>query len=355
MDRLREWFFIVVVSVPISVGLWKVSQSREPATGSRMSDAELENVRPSRGVSVSKLIVLNERRQLITNLRGCTFGGESLQIHELSGRTEPGFLDLSVDFIYALAPAHDESHVLVAASDGRAVWVSLQSSEMTTLWRCPHQDQIHSATVSHRPMRAILGMDSGNVIVCDPTGENPTIGWKAHAGSIADLQVSPDGTELLTVSHDQTLAVWNLSNLREVTRLKCVNHPLMLGRWIPNQRRVLTTGILDDTIRLWDLATGEQSTFLSPSPLPIQALAVNSRGTLLAVGGMEKIITLWDLATGARLGEMSGHEHAISQLQFSQDSETLISGGRDGLIFVWETNTCRPLKRIECRHQFETI
>jgi hypothetical protein len=314
MDRLRERFLIVIVAVPISFGLWKVSQSLGPPAGSLMSDAELENARPSHGIAVSKLIVLNERRQLITNLHGGACAGESLRVHDLAERTQPGLIDVSAELIYALAPAPDESHVLVATSDGRTVWVSLQSSEMSTLWNCAHKDQIDSATVSHCPTQAILGMNSGVVIVCDPSGENPPIGWKAHAGPISDLQVSADGTELLTVSRDQTLAVWNLSSLREVTRLRCKDHPLMLGRWIPNQRRVLTTGILNGTISLRDLSTGKQTARIFPSPQPIQALAVNARGTMLAVGGMEKVITLWDLETGARLGDLSGHEHAISQL-----------------------------------------
>lgn len=57
----------------------------------------------------------------------------------------------------------------------------------------------------------------------------------------------------------------------------------------------------------------------------IQALALDSKGGLIATGGRDQLIRLWDLATGMPIRTLEKHRLPIAGLAFSPDGESLVS------------------------------
>ena len=78
-----------------------------------------------------------------------------------------------------------------------------------------------------------------------------------HANLVTSGAFSPDGTYVLTGSHDQTALLWDVATGRELRRF--VGH----GLWItavaysPDGQYALT-GSMDRTARLWNIATGHE-------------------------------------------------------------------------------------------------
>jgi hypothetical protein len=66
----------------------------------------------------------------------------------------------------------------------------------------------------------------------------------------------------------------------------------------------------------------------------------------LASGGQDQTIRLWDLATG-QARELRGHEGSLAALAYSADGKRLVSGGRDGLVLLWDATAGRLLRRFE--------
>lgn len=64
---------------------------------------------------------------------------------------------------------------------------------------------------------------------------------------------------------------------------------------------------------------------------------------MIASGSHEQTIRLWDIATGELLRTVSGHMGAVLALAFSADS-TLISGSQDETIRIWESETGQCLR-----------
>lgn len=70
--------------------------------------------------------------------------------------------------------------------------------------------------------------------------------------------------------------------------------------------RVVTCGD-DKTIKVWDLATGEELRILRGHNGPVYALAVSPDGKYIASGDDENIIKLWDAQSGAEVMTLRGH------------------------------------------------
>jgi WD40 repeat protein len=78
----------------------------------------------------------------------------------------------------------------------------------------------------------------------------------------------------------------------------------------------------------------------------VKAVAVSPDGKLLASGSDDETVKLWDLATGGELHTLAGHVGEVSALAFSPDSKKLVSAGRDQAIKIWDTARGKELKTI---------
>jgi WD40 repeat protein len=58
-------------------------------------------------------------------------------------------------------------------------------------------------------------------------------------------------------------------------------------------------------------------------------------GSVLAVSASDETIKLWNVDTGELLLTLAGHEHEATQLAFSRDGKRLASGGKDGAVQVY--------------------
>jgi len=103
-------------------------------------------------------------------------------------------------------------------------------------------------------------------------------------------------------------------------------------------RQITTCGYDDKTIKVWDLASGEELRILRGHNGFIYALAVSPDGKHIASGGDEKIIKVWDAQTGVEIATLRGHRGTVWTLAFSPDGKQIASGSDDG-IKLWDVQT----------------
>jgi WD40 repeat protein len=153
---------------------------------------------------------------------------------------------------------------------------------------------------------------------------------------------------------DQTIRLWDVATGQPL------GDPLQGHRdWVTNvafspDGQTLASGSWgswDATIILWDVATRQPI----GEPLQSHMGAVNSvafspDGTTLASGSSDDTIILWDMATGQPIGEpLTGHTDWALSVAFSPDGQTLASGSWDTTIRLWDMDwqarTCRAAGR----------
>jgi WD40 repeat protein len=87
--------------------------------------------------------------------------------------------------------------------------------------------------------------------------------------------------------------------------------------------KLLATGSYDQTVKLWNLASGLEIAAL-PGPGDV---AFSSDGTMLASGGYASVLTLWDVQTPAVVATVRFNYH-LRRLAFTPDGKNTDRGGR---------------------------
>jgi WD40 repeat protein len=105
----------------------------------------------------------------------------------------------------------------------------------------------------------------------------------------------------------------------------------------------LLAGGLHGGIHLWDAATLEprMGMILPVSCSHIGAVVFSPCGRYLASGSWwgktDKVsIRLWEVATGENIHTFWGHTSDVQNLAFSKDGELLTSSSYDGTILLWD-------------------
>ncbi len=93
----------------------------------------------------------------------------------------------------------------------------------------------------------------------------------------------------------------------------------------PNGKN-LASGGLDDTIKLWNVAGGQEiKSFAEPNGMII-SVAFSPDGKTVASGSDDRTIKLRDIETGQKILTLRGHSSAILSVAFSPDGRRLASG-----------------------------
>lgn len=91
----------------------------------------------------------------------------------------------------------------------------------------------------------------------------------------------------------------------------------------------LLTASVDNTVRMWDLATGRCIQVFQGHTGGITALALARDGKHLATASNDHTARSWDLVTGRCLQVFAGHTEGINCLAITPDGRRLITGSSD--------------------------
>ena len=184
---------------------------------------------------------------------------------------------------------------------------------------------------------------------------NPTNGYSASSFS-SKVLFSPDG-ETLAITLSKTpsdnsrrvhaIVLWDVQTGKIKDTITGHTSTVSSISFSPDGN-TLASGGNDKTIRLWDLATGEQKLLLSdPQWYQIRSgssgfvtqLSFSQDGRILASGIDEGVIYLWDIDTGEQIKILKGHTGYIRKLTFTKEMKTLMSHSSDGTVLLWDISS----------------
>jgi WD40 repeat protein len=186
-----------------------------------------------------------------------------------------------------------------------------------------------------------IGAASASDELATPAGVVATL--KGHTEMVYAIAFSPDGRHVLTGSFDNTLRLWEAATGKEVKSFGGPsghqNHILTVA--FSPDGRLLASGGMDNTVRLWDSPIG--------GPLreyvhtaPVNALAVSPDGTRLAGACKDGTIKVWNTADGKQLLSLAGHTGPVTGLAFAGNGQLLASSGSDRMVRFWNVANGQP-------------
>ncbi|MCP4348119.1 MAG: hypothetical protein GY795_21665, partial [Desulfobacterales bacterium] len=96
--------------------------------------------------------------------------------------------------------------------------------------------------------------------------------------------------------------------------------------------KYIISGSYDNTVRLWDAATGKEIRTFSGHQDSVLSVSLSSDGRTLVSGSYDNTVRLWDAATGKEIRAFSGHQDSVRSVSLSSDGGTLVSGSYDNTV-----------------------
>ncbi|BAZ15377.1 serine/threonine protein kinase with WD-40 repeats [Calothrix sp. NIES-4071] len=168
---------------------------------------------------------------------------------------------------------------------------------------------------------------------------------KGHSQAVDNVIFSPDGVTLASGSWDNTIKLWNLTNGQEIRTLKG-HSDFVLSIAFDAKGVMLASGSKDKTIKLWNLVTGELSRTIKAHTDKVNSVTFASGANyskafktseILISGSNDNTIKLWNPATGEEIRTLKQDSGFIYSIATSPDGQTIASGGSAGNILkIWQ-------------------
>jgi WD40 repeat protein/serine/threonine protein kinase len=179
----------------------------------------------------------------------------------------------------------------------------------TTKERRPlkYPDRIYSIDVSPDGATIAVAGQANSIFLYDLATGRLKATLSGHEGAVESVAFSPDGKLLASASWDRTVRLWSAETGKILVVLRGHSHQVLSARFSPDGKLLATADgqwdvphekNLPGEIKLWDVASHREVRSLRGHVSSIYALAFSPDGKTLASGSTDQTVKLWDTASG---------------------------------------------------------
>ncbi|BAY44986.1 WD-40 repeat-containing protein [Scytonema sp. HK-05] len=164
-----------------------------------------------------------------------------------------------------------------------------------------------------------------------------------HAKAVTGVSFSPDGKMLATASADNTVKLWDTATGKEIKTLSGHTDRVWDVSFSPDGK-MLATASADNTVKLWDTATGKEIKTLTGHKNAVYGVSFSPNGKMLASASYDNTVKLWETATGKEIKTLSGHTNTVFGVSFSPDGKMLATASADNTVKLWNPATGQEIQ-----------
>jgi WD40 repeat protein len=240
----------------------------------------------------------------------CGKGNGSVLLWDVAARTELRPLAGPDGALSQVAFSPDGA--LLAAAGGTVVRLWKVATGQL-LFRSPTPETLTAWCVAFSPDAKTLavGLESGEVRLCDVATGRERARLAGHGGSVRWLGFHPDGLSLAVAGGlaDNLVLVWDLATRTQRHRLSGHRSAVLSGAWRADGRLLITAGATDGTVRLWDLSGDRARSLVLPVMKPdvpwLHGIALSPEGRHLAVCNPNGTVYVLRLAKAGEVLEIT--------------------------------------------------
>jgi WD40 repeat protein len=252
---------------------------------------------------------------------------------------------------------HGARHVAFSP-DGKLLAGCDDSEVSVRVWEVTSGQLLHKLELpDHEPYRhydVAFSPDGKTLAANGATNEHGAVHlWDPITGKFLE-RLPMGGSRLAYSPHGGLLAagsrVWDLAAGKELSS-NDQGHRGQVEHVVTGDQGLVVTAGGDKTIRLWDAATGMQQRRLEQEGW-IRALALSPDGTKVVSNCLlDDSVSLWEVATGRRIFQLPGHGRLGGRRAagFTLDGKSFLSWGDDMYLRKWDLRTGKAVSEHAIR------
>ena len=159
-----------------------------------------------------------------------------------------------------------------------------------------------------------------------------------HSRLVLHVALTPDGQRALSASADNTLKLWNLESGEVIRTLTGHSGPVQHVALTPDGQRALSASD-DNTLKLWNLESGEEIHTLAGHSRPVWHVALTPDGQRALSASADTTLKLWNLESGDEIHTLAGHSDSVWHVALTPDGQRALSASDDNTLKLWNLHS----------------
>ncbi|ETO14106.1 WD-40 repeat-containing protein [Reticulomyxa filosa] len=174
--------------------------------------------------------------------------------------------------------------------------------------------------------------------------------FKGHTDIINAVQYSPDGSKIVSCSKDKTIRVWDVASGQQLQLLEGHSDSVSTVQYSRDGTKFVSCSA-DKTIRIWDILSGQQLQLLTGHSDIVNEAQFSPDGAKIVSCSEDRTIRLWEVSSGKQIQSIEGHTDGVTAVQFSPDSTKIVSSSSDTTIRIWDLSSGRQIQVLRGHSQ----
>ena len=304
------------------------------------------------------LHTLTEHSGRLSSLNALAISPDSNTLASASDHKIVKLWDLNTKKVLASLSGHSQAVKSVTFSPDGKILATASDDKTIKLWQIETLEEICTLLGHSHAVKSVAFSPDGQILASGSWDKTIKL-WDVNTGTeictmtghqlqVNSVAFSPQGQLLASASYDRTIRLWQIpaleSSHKEFQNRSCYS---LLGTLSDHAWAVLTvafspdgkilaTGSDDNTIKLWEVNTGQLICTLVGHSWSVVAVAFTADGETLLSASCDKTVKLWRVSTAEEIVTLSGHVDSVSAVAVSKVRQLIASGSRDKTIKLWQ-------------------
>ena len=166
-----------------------------------------------------------------------------------------------------------------------------------------------------------------------------------HTDHVTAVALTPDGRLAVSASWDNTLKVWDVASGQELHTLAGHTKPVIAVALTPDGRLAVSVS-WDNTLKVWDVASGQElRTLAKEKSWSSTAVALTPDGRLfVSVSG--NTVKVWEVANGQELRTLTVPTNPLTHAQLTPDGRLAVFTSWGNSLTVWDVASGMELRSL---------